>query len=171
MMESDHHNEHAQIPSVEQHKLEAGAIEYRPLVESDYDALASLWWKSWRSTGLTVAQGATEKALRRRIDDEIQSGWDVTLALLNGQLAGLLALKLRSATLDQLFIAPDLQGRGIGQKLLHVAKQKMPAGFSLRTAVENVSACRFYEKVGLTRAGVTIHPVLGRALVTYCWCN
>jgi ribosomal protein S18 acetylase RimI-like enzyme len=145
------------------------AVEYRLLVEADYDALAQLWWESWRSTGLTVAQGTTVELLRRRIDDEVSGDWEVTVATVGERLVGFLALKTRPAILDQLFIAPNVQRRGIGQRLLSLAKRKMPQGFSLRTAATNYAACHFYESAGLTRAGTATHPTLGHTIAIYRW--
>jgi hypothetical protein len=43
------------VDGVEDGRGSGLVVEYRLLVEADYDALAQLWWESWRSTGLTVA--------------------------------------------------------------------------------------------------------------------
>jgi GNAT superfamily N-acetyltransferase len=52
--------------------------------------------------------------------------------------------------LDQLFVAPEVQGRGIGRTLLYLAKQKLPEGLWLWTVVDNQRACLF---ISATDAG------------------
>jgi len=142
---------------------------YQPLTEKDHNALGRLWWESWQSTGLKVAQQTTEDALRRRVDQELVDGWDVTLAVRNRLLVGFLAIKPQHAVLDQLFVAPEAKGQGIGRDLLALAKAKMAGGFTLRTAVDNEAACRFYKRAGLTRSGTAVHPTLGHSIAIFRW--
>jgi len=56
---------------------------------------------------------------------------------------------LGDATVDYLYIEPEMTGRGIGSALLDHAKHRRPAGFSLWTFQENEGARRFYERHGL----------------------
>jgi ribosomal protein S18 acetylase RimI-like enzyme len=143
-------------------------VDIRPCEDRDLDAVARLWLESWRSTGLAVAQLATEAANRVRMR-ELAVGWSVHLACSEGNILGFLALNPGNGCLDQLFVAPTVQRRGIGRALLEFAKQQMPEGIWLRTAVDNVGACRFYEREGF-RAGETgIHPTLRHRTVIYRW--
>jgi GNAT superfamily N-acetyltransferase len=48
--------------------------------------------------------------------------------------------------LEQLYVAPDHLGRGIGRELVELAKERFPAGLSLWTFQVNVRARRFYER-------------------------
>jgi len=50
--------------------------------------------------------------------------------------------------LDQLYVAPDRLGAGIGSRLLDTAKQRSPAGLTLYTFQVNERARRFYERNG-----------------------
>ena len=78
--------------------------------DQDLLAVARLWLESWQSTGLPVAQLATEAANKERISRELTGGWSVFLACNeNEDLLGFLALKPDSACLDQLFVAPAVQ--------------------------------------------------------------
>jgi GNAT superfamily N-acetyltransferase len=68
--------------------------------------------------------------------------------------------------LDQLFIDPAHQSRGIGQQLLNFAKAKMSSGFQLTTALDS-RAPQFYEREGLMRGETTVHPRFGHQIVQY----
>ncbi len=63
-----------------------------------------------------------------------------------GQVVGILVL--RGDWIDQLYVDPDLTGRGIGVGLLDLAKRERPHGLRLWTFVSNDGAQRFYERHG-----------------------
>jgi ribosomal protein S18 acetylase RimI-like enzyme len=89
--------------------------------------------------------------------------------LQDDSLVGLLALKPAAGVLDQLFVAPAAQGTGVGRSLLDFAKAQLPDGFWLRTSVDNLRACRFYERNGLRPGETQPHPALGHMTVIYRW--
>lgn len=106
--------------------------------------------------------------MEARIVRELASGWSVHLADDDaGCPVGFLALKPQSRCLDQIFVAPAAQRRGVGQALLDFAKQRMPEGFWLRMAVDNRAACRFYQRCGFRRGETAAHPTLGHPTVIY----
>jgi ribosomal protein S18 acetylase RimI-like enzyme len=145
-------------------------ITIRLYQHRDLNTAAHLWFESWRSTDLAVAQLASETAMRERIDRELASGWSLYLAENEaGELLGFLALKTQTKCLDQIFVAPRAQRQGVGQALLDFSKQLMPAGFWLRTAVDNIGACRFYERHGFKLSETATHPTLGHRTVIYSW--
>jgi len=148
------------------------AVTIRPYRDQDLEATARLWLASWRSTGLAVALRSTESelfALNERIPRELAAGWAAYLAWTDDKPVGFLALNPASGRLDQLFVLPEAQGRGIGRALLDFAKRRLPEGLSLRTAVENFRACAFYEREGCRRGEAQPHPTLGHMTVTYRW--
>lgn len=144
-------------------------IVIRPYVSADHEALARLWFDSWRSAGIELAQRASFAEMRGRIPQALSDGWSVHLAWSGNELAGFLALKLKDSQLDQIFVAPAHQRRGVGKRLLELAKAEMSAGFRLRTAADNHGACRFYEREGLIREGVAPHPRYGYPTAIYRW--
>jgi ribosomal protein S18 acetylase RimI-like enzyme len=145
-------------------------ITIRPYEHRDLSAAAHLWFESWRSTGLAVAQLASETAMRERIERELMSGWSCYLAENEAsELLGFLALKPETKCLDQIFVAPHVQRQGVGHALLDFSKQLMPRGFWLRTAVDNIGACQFYERHGFRLGETAIHPTLGYRTVIYGW--
>lgn len=144
-------------------------MDIRPYGEEDLGALAQLWLEGWQSTGLSVASPATLEELRERIPRELCGGWCVFLAHSKADLLGFVALREDDHCLDQLFVAPSCQRRGIGRCLLDFAKGRMPTGFWLRTAVANTRACRFYEREGFVRGSMAPHPRHGHPTVIYRW--
>jgi putative acetyltransferase len=63
----------------------------------------------------------------------------------NQELVGIIAF--REGWIDQLYVLPSLQRRGIGTALLRIAQSRFPS-LSLWTFQRNRAACRFYEKHG-----------------------
>jgi GNAT superfamily N-acetyltransferase len=63
-----------------------------------------------------------------------------------GSLAGILVLD--GDFVEQLYVEPDLTGRGIGSALLAVAKRERPQGLRLWAFQSNTGARRFYERHG-----------------------
>ena len=63
-----------------------------------------------------------------------------------GSLVGLMALT--ADQLDQLYLAPGWAGRGIGSRLVDLAKRRRPDGLDLFTFQVNANARRFYERHG-----------------------
>ena len=82
-------------------------IQLRPFVPSDAVALARVWRASWLSTGVPVALEITRGDLLARVRTELARGWRVTIAEIEGELVGFLAVKLEERRLDQLSLLPS----------------------------------------------------------------
>ena len=139
-------------------------IAIRPYADQDFDDVTALWLRSWRST--RVPGRITLKDLRERWPSELADGWIVHVAVSDQKILGFLAH--REDRLEQLFIAPDSQGRGIGKQLLDFAKAQMPGGFRLHTAAQSWAG-RFYEREGLLRGRTRTHRRFGHDIVDYAW--
>jgi GNAT superfamily N-acetyltransferase len=63
-----------------------------------------------------------------------------------GRLAGIMVLD--ADWVDQLYVDPRHTDRGIGSRLLAVAKRERPSGLRLWTFQSNLGARRFYERHG-----------------------
>jgi GNAT superfamily N-acetyltransferase len=63
-----------------------------------------------------------------------------------GTIIGVLSLS--DEMIDQLYLAPSWIGRGLGVRLLDLAKERRPAGLDLYCFQENGRARRFYERHG-----------------------
>ena len=105
--------------------------------------------------------------MRSRINAELLAGWELFLAERVGQIIGMLALKLSSNVLDQIFVLPEAQVSGLGAALTAHANVMMPNGFTLRMAEENRQAADFYERSGLKQFGTGVHPNSGQPVRFY----
>ena len=141
-------------------------MQFRSGDTRDAPAIGALWFDSWMST-MPADPAVTCADLTARAVDELSGRWEVTLAEIGERVVGFLAIVPAESRLDQLFVAPDEQGRGIGAALLTVAKGRLPGGFWLKADAANVGARRFYEREGLIVARhETEH---GRARVVYAF--
>jgi GNAT superfamily N-acetyltransferase len=57
--------------------------------------------------------------------------------------------------LEQLYVAPDRLGEGIGRRFVDLARERSPAGLSLWTFQVNDRARRFYERNGFVAVEFT----------------
>jgi GNAT superfamily N-acetyltransferase len=127
-------------------------IASRRATAADARAAADLWLRARKA-----AVGAIPAPVH---DDEDVRGWfashvvpDTELWVAEdraGALAGILVLD--GAWLDQLYVEPALTGRGIGGRLLELAKRERPEGLRLWTFASNTRAHRFYERHGFVEA-------------------
>ena len=144
-------------------------IKCRTAGPSDLDSVARIWHDSATSAD-GVSPGVLPLAeFRKRIDVELAESWTLIVALLDGRIAGMLAFKVAEGILDQLFISPSAQRKGVGSTLLQQAIEAMPTGFVLRTASANIGARRFYERMGLTFVSEGHHPRQGYPVCLYAW--
>lgn len=139
----------------------------RPAVDGDRDAIARIWIEGWHFTGIRVTDDPTPEALRARVDEELAAGWQVIVAELSGSVVGFVALRPDLARLDQIFVAPDRHGHGIGGALFARVRAAMPAGFHLGTHAENRRARGFYDALGPIRQEPGRHPRYGHPILTY----
>ena len=139
----------------------------RPATSSDFDAIARVWIGGWQSTGIVLESAPTYQYLRQRIADEIAGGWVVTIAELDGAVAGFVAISPDARQVEQIFVSPNCQGTGVGAALLAHAHAAMPDGFGLWTHVDNVRAAAFYTREGMTIVGSGIHPRQGHGILTF----
>ena len=65
-------------------------------------------------------------------------------------------LVLEDEWIDQLYVEPGRTGRGIGGRLIAVAKEERPYALKLWTFQANARARRFYERHGFVETGSTV---------------
>jgi len=64
-------------------------------------------------------------------------------------------LLLEPGWIDQLYVRPDMIGRGLGSELVAKAKETMPDGLQLWTFQSNLGAHKFYERHGFIAVETT----------------
>ena len=143
----------------------------RPARSDEYDEIARVWMNSWVSTGLAEASPFLLAQLRARIPLEMEKGWNLYVADDSGVPAAMLALHLPKKYLDQLFVAPEYQGRSLGRTLLAFTRQQLPHEIELRCVRENEKAWRWYEREGFVFEEEKVEPMTGYVMKYYRWKN
>jgi len=141
----------------------------RPALPYEYDAIALTWMNSWASTGIEQASNFLLAKLRARIPLEVEKGWSLFVADDGGKLAAMLALHLPELHLDQLFVAPEYQGRNLGRQLLAFTRQQLPDEIELHCVRENEKAWRWYEREGFVFEKEEVSPTTGFVMKYYRW--
>jgi GNAT superfamily N-acetyltransferase len=141
----------------------------RPARSDEYNEVARVWMNSWASTGIEAASDALLEKLRARVPAEVAKGWSLYVADDGGTLAAMLALHPSNNYLDQLFVAPEYQGKSVGRMLLAFTRQHMPDEIWLRCVRENDKAWRWYEREGFVFEKETVEPVTGFTMKYYRW--
>jgi ribosomal protein S18 acetylase RimI-like enzyme len=141
----------------------------RPARQDEYDEVARVWMNSWVSTGLEDAGNFLLAKLRARVPQEIEKGWSLYVADVDGAIAAMLALHLGDLYLDQLFVAPEYQRRSIGRQLLAFTRQHLPDEIWLRCVRENEKAWRWYEREGFVFEKEAVEPMTGFVMKYYRW--
>ena len=76
-------------------------------------------------------------------------------------------MAMKGNKLDQLFIAPDYQGRGIGKRFVDIAKSRFPEGIFVTGAIPG-RATKFYEREGFKRGEIN-QDFFGHKIVRHNW--
>lgn len=94
-------------------------------------------------------------------DEEVRAWFDEVVLptrevwVVDEAAAVVAVLVLEDDWIDQLYVEPGLTGRGIGGRLVAVAKRRRPGGLRLWTFQANAGARRFYERHGFVATGST----------------
>jgi ribosomal protein S18 acetylase RimI-like enzyme len=133
----------------------------RLALESELDALASIWYEGWRETHAAILP---EALARFRTLDSFRDRLRVALdrVRVTGEHNAPLGLCIvKGDELDQLYVAPAGRGTGVAAELLADAESRIAQSGAERAwlacAIGNDRAARFYEKHGWRRAGTMTH--------------
>ena len=127
------------------------ALDIRQLTLEDMDAAANVHRLSFDDRLPGLAGLHTPEEDRGFFRDYLfveRENWGA----FDGELLGFMALS--NEWIEQLYVLPQQQGRGIGRALLDVAKSKS-AVLKLWTFQENLGARQFYERNGFVAREMT----------------
>ena len=130
--------------------MTGSAVTLRPGVPADAAVLARIHLAARASAQPRFDEPHDEAAVAAWLADVLLSRHDVTVAAAGGVPIGYLGRA--AAEVLHLYVAPPWQGRGVGGRLLDVAKAAAPAGLYLVVFEANLAARAFYARHGF-RAG------------------
>jgi GNAT superfamily N-acetyltransferase len=120
---------------------------------ADAGPIASLWLRSRRASIPSIPPPVHS--------DDVRS-WFATVVLAQRETwvveepVGINAvLVLQPGSINQLYVDPDHTGRGLGARLVDLAKALNSVGLDLWTFQSNVGARRFYERHGFIAVAAT----------------
>jgi GNAT superfamily N-acetyltransferase len=121
-------------------------VELRPAGSDDPGAIADVYLASFQAT-YNFPLAHSDEQVRRWIRDILVPTEEVWVAAASdGAVVAVMALT--TDMVHQLYVAPSWTGRGIGSRLIALAKTRRPAGLDLYTFQVNSGARRFYERHG-----------------------
>jgi GNAT superfamily N-acetyltransferase len=121
-------------------------VEIRRATAADAEAIADVWLTSFKAT-YAFPPSHPDDDVRRWVRDEVVPRRETWVAVdPGGGVCGFMVL--HGDDLDQLYLLPDRTRRGIGSRLLELAKAQRPGGLGLFTFQVNRRARAFYERHG-----------------------
>ncbi len=145
-------------------------MKLRLRVEDDWPSILDVWVASWRATYPEIDFEERRDWLTRHVRD-LEAVGAVTLCLFDGgsRLAGFVVINPADGWLDQICVAPDRFGAGLGASLLSAARNVSPSLIRLDVNADNVRAIRFYERDGFSRVGRGANTLSGRETIMMEW--
>lgn len=129
-------------------------MQIRRALSAEVDDVATVWWRSREAAVPEIPPPVhPEDEVRAWFADVVLPEREVRVADDGGAVAGILVLE--DDWIDQLYVDPDHTGRGVGGRLMAVAKAQRAAGLRLWTFAANVRARRFYERHGFVPTAST----------------
>jgi GNAT superfamily N-acetyltransferase len=122
----------------------------RAATVDDAPAVASVYLRSRKELVPCAPLAHSVEQVREWIRGQLIPAGRTTVALVGGQVVGLLAVSSGAdySWIDQLYLLPAWIGHGIGTKLLNLARAELPPPIRLYTFQVNERARRFYESRG-----------------------
>lgn len=129
-------------------------VVLRRATVSDALATADVWLRSFAAALPTVVRPRSDDEVRGYFRDVVVPRRETWVAEADGEeIVGVMVLD--GQLLSQLYLAPDWRGRGIGDRFVALAKERVPQGLTLWTFQVNKPAHRFYERHGFVATEFT----------------
>ena len=134
------------VPTDEDREPDDPELTLRPGAAEDLDAVVQVYAAAATGPG-QPGDDRPEPEVRAWVSRLLEHPelWVATTSV--GDVVGF--LHLDGDWMDQLFVHPDHQRRGVGTSLLELAKALRPRGFGLRVHEANARARAFYTRSGL----------------------
>ncbi len=152
--------------------MENADFTLRPYQPRDEDAAIALWLKTWQATYPQFDFAARLEWWRARWRSEIMAAATIAIAETKNDAASMIGFVTVDPTtlyLDQLVVAPEFWGSGVGTALIAEAKRMSPNGLELDVNTDNARALGFYGKCGFVITGGGINAFSGRPVHRMSW--
>ena len=139
--------------------MTVAGVEVRLMRPVELDRAAVLYVRSLTTLLrdiLMPEQIRADGEYRAYFTDKIANAHQVWLAALVGRPVGVMAMDRE--WIEQLYVDPPEQRRGVGSALLAQAKVLSPDGLRVVTLQRNAGACRFYERHGFVACDRGVSP-------------
>ena len=120
-------------------------VEIRRATSDDAPAIADVFLASFGAT-YTFPLAHTADEVRGWVSSHLVPTTETWVAVVDAQVVGFLSLG--AAVVEQLYVAPEWTGLGVGSQLIGLAKERRSSGLELYTFQVNAGGRRFYERHG-----------------------
>ncbi|MFJ6543813.1 GNAT family N-acetyltransferase [Streptomyces sp. NPDC091385] len=129
-------------------------VTLRRAVAADARPTAHVWLRSFAAALPTVVRAHSDDEVRAYLRDVVLPRHETWVA--EDAEAGIVGMMvLDGETLSQLYLDPVWRGRGLGDRFVALAKERVPGGLDLWAFQVNKPARRFYERHGFTAVEYT----------------
>ena len=135
------------------HDISQTRVNVRRASAADAPEVATVYIASRRAAVAYLPTVGTDAEIRAFVIDRMVPEQETWLAETDGRIVAVMVLD--SDMVDQLYVSPATQRRGIGDRLLTHAKRLRPTGLRLHTFQKNTPARGFYETRGFVAKSFT----------------
>ena len=125
-------------------------------------------FKLWEATWKEIYP-LFDFAAHRSWFTELMTTANVTVASRDGRLIGFVTVDLRNFYLDQLLVAPEYRGSGVGGALIAAAKGVALSELNLTVNSDSTETIKFYEARGFYICGDGINPIDNEPTYSMRW--
>lgn len=141
----------------------------RPFREADHAEVMELWCRAWEATVPGLDFRAQWPVILAQWDALLADGGRAFVADDHPLIRGFVVLGRDSDRLDQIALAPEAFGSGLGSQLIGFAKAQAVESLALTVNSFNRRAIRFYERQGFLRTGESVDEPSGLPVLHYVW--
>jgi putative acetyltransferase len=135
----------------------------------DEDASVALWLRTWGATYPDIDFAERLEWWRERWRSTLVATAEIVIAEASGVMIGFVTVEPQTFYLDQIVVAPEHWGTGVGRALIAEAKRISPQGLDLDVNIDNARARAFYGREGFVVTGTGKNPISGKPVCRLSW--